>query len=482
MKLFTAAMLTETCDLNPIPTLAKDWKVERHTVPNDSPTMHAKVLTLFRQLIEARGWEVEESICASAFPPGGRTIQPVYEELRSTIIGDLKQAMPVDGILLKLHGAAMAQNYDDCEGDLLEHIRKVVGSDIPIGVELDPHCHLTSKMLRHSTAIILYKTWLHHDQEARAEELFDLIANTLEKKVKPCMAVFDCEMIDFFNEENEPMKSFLGRVYTKEKDPGVLSLSPVHGFPFADIKDMGSKMLVITDDDPLLAERLAVELGHDFYNTKGQMSAYGDVDVALEQARARAAKGERGIQLLEFGDCPGCGFATDGTELLTAMLEKQMTNVAVGLLWDPLAVAICHAVGTGAECSLRIGGKASTLSGTPLDLSVIVERIDQNVCVDAWSGRACLGDTAVVRSGEVQLILVSERVLCGGVEVIKKFGIDPQSKQYLLFKYSNDSEPIVVYGANFNYQTWPFTNVARPKWPWEIPVLSPVSINSIKTS
>jgi microcystin degradation protein MlrC len=469
MKIFTAALLTETCDLNPIPTQAKDWKVERCTQPDDSPTMHAGVLTLFRQLIESRGWAVSESICATAFPPGGRTVQFVYENLRSTIIDDLRQAMPVDGILLKLHGAAMAQGYDDCEGDLLEHIRREVGSTIPIGVELDPHCHLTEKMLSHSTAIILYKTWLHHDQEERAEELFNLIADTLEHKVKPCMAVFDCQMIDFFNEEHEPMKSFLSTVYAKEKDQGVLSISPVHGFPFADVESMGSKMLVITDDNPLLAKSMARELGQEFYKARGQMSAYGGIDAALEQAKARAEKGERSIPLLEFGDCPGCGFATDGTELLQAMLENDMTSVAAGLFWDPLAVDICHALGAGAQLLLRIGGKASPRSGTPLDLPVTVERVDQNVHINTWSGKVGLGDIAVVSSGDMHLILVSERALCGGVEAFKQFGIDPQSKQYLLFKYSNESAQMIVYGSNFDYQTWSFSNIAHPKWPWENP-------------
>ena len=55
----------------------------------------------------------------------------------------LNQAMPVDGIFLQLHGAMMAHGYDDCEGDLLRHIRELVGEEIPIGIELDPHCHIS---------------------------------------------------------------------------------------------------------------------------------------------------------------------------------------------------------------------------------------------------------------------------------------------------------------------------------------------------
>jgi len=78
---------------------------------------------------------------------------------------------------------------DDCDGDLLEHIRNIVGSEIPIGVELDPHCHMTDKMLNNATAMVLYKTLRHTDIKQRAVELFNLIANTLVHRLKPQWSV-----------------------------------------------------------------------------------------------------------------------------------------------------------------------------------------------------------------------------------------------------------------------------------------------------
>lgn len=466
MKLFTAALMTESSDLTPIATTSKQWRVDRGGDEAGSPSMFRDLLALFREMAEAKGWEVAEGLCAVAYPPGGRIVRSVYEDLRTMILDDLQQAMPVDGVLLQCHGGALAYGYDDVEGDLLEHIRNITGPDIPIGVELDPHCHMSDKMMRHATAIILYKTFLHTDMKERAVELFNLIADTLEGRIKPVMALFDCRMVGLVDEAYEPMKSFLEAVCAREREQGILSISPVHGCPLAAIADMGSKMLVITDNDRDLADKTAEELGMAFYEIRGQQSQYLDINTALDQAQEKAVKGEKRITLLEWGDLAGAGFPTDGTELLQAMFERGMTNVAVGLMWDPLAVSICQDAGAGADLMLRIGGKACQYSGAPMDLNVVVEKIYKEAVITTWLGDLNLGDTAVVRSGETEIILVSKRAQGYLPEAFRDLGVEPDDKQYLLVKHTHGDDLINVWGASLDLKKWPTTKgITRPKWP-----------------
>ena len=468
MKIFTAGLLTETCDLTPIPTTLTEWKVERSFSQCPSGTFFSELLTLFKDMAAEEGWETCESICASAFPPGGRTVKSVYESLRETILTDLREAMPVDGVLLQLHGAAMAFGYDDCEGDLLEHIRNITGHDIPIGIELDPHCHITEKMMRHTTLMVLYKTWLHTDMKERALELFRLFAKTLRGEIKPAMALFDCKMIDFFDESTEPMKSFLDKVCLREKEDDILSISPVHGFPLANVSAMGSKMLVITDNNVALANQVAEELGKEFCHATGKIPAVNDTEASLALAQRRSAEGEKSIPLLDFGDLAGCGFPTDSTEIIQAMLSRGMTNLAAGLMWDPMAVSLCHTVGAGTELRMRIGGKASPLSGTPLDLLVCVERIYNDYVTKTWIGEVELGDVAVVSCGKTELILVSKRVIGYGLPVFEELGILAGEKDYLLFKFTRDQDRLIsIYGSSFDYRNWPCSKISRPKWPWD---------------
>lgn len=471
MKIFTAGLITESSDLTPIPTTSKQWILERSCDDeSDTPTLFRELLILFREMAIAKDWEVYEGVCAAALPPGGRIVRSVYENLRKMILDDLQKAMPVDGVLLQLHGAALAHGYDDCEGDLLENIRLITGPDIPIGVELDPHCHISDRMMEHATAIILYKTFMHtiDDIKDRAVELFNLIADTLEGRVKPVMAIFDCRMVDLVDDTHEPMKSFLETIYAREREPGILSISPVHGCPLADIPDMGSKMLVITDDDLDLAVNTAQELGLLFYEIRGQQFQYLDIETALDRVQLKAAKKEMSIKLVEWSDLVGCGFPTDGTELLSAMLARDMTNVVVGLMWDPLAVSICHDAEQGAELTLRIGGKACQYSGTPMDLHVVVDKLYKNRVISTWQlGHVNLGDVAVVRCGETEIILVSERVLGYDEQTFRDLGVDPGKKQFLLAKYMIASDVIHVWGSSFNLKKRSALGITRPKWPWD---------------
>ena len=475
MKIFIAGFLTESCDFNPIPTTEEAWLIERPGENSENPN---GFLSVFREMTKARGWEVAESICAASFPPGGRTVRSVYENLRSIILGDLRQAMPVDGVLLHLHGAAMAYGYDDCEGDLLEHIRGITGPDIPIGVELDPHCHMTDKMMNNATAMILYKTFYHYewDVKQRGVELFNLIADTLVGSIKPTMALFDCKMIAVFNDEIEPMKSFVQKIIERENEGDILSISPVHCYSLADTSDVGCKMLVITNDAPELARQTAEKLGMDFHELRGQYAMTIDFDTALDQMQQEAANGAMANKIVEFNDSAGIGFPMDGTELLRAMLERGMSNVAAGLICDPQAVFIAHNAGEGAELTMRIGGKASSLSGIPLDLNVVVKRVYRDIILPVPSRIGEVScDAAVVSSGETDLLLTSKRINGAGLQPFKALGLEPENKQYLMLKHvagsDNDDDwfnelTLAAPTSFFDFTQHSYTRITLPKWPW----------------
>jgi microcystin degradation protein MlrC len=133
----------------------------------DRPTHTTAPLYVARQRAKRDGFTLIEGSCFWA-DPSVICAMVDYEEMRDEILGQLKAALPLDGVLLGLHGAMVAHGYDDCEGDILEHVRALVGSQVPIGVELDPHCHLTEKRVRLANAIILYKEYPHIDFVERA--------------------------------------------------------------------------------------------------------------------------------------------------------------------------------------------------------------------------------------------------------------------------------------------------------------------------
>src|SRR5262245_49643328 len=249
MHLFTASLGTETNTFSPIPTgaqLFSDTSLVRGGEYGANPNLFALPMIEFRDRAQARGWQVTESLCTFAVP-AGLTVQPVYEAFRDEILEDLAKAMPVDAVLLSLHGAMVADATESCETDLVQRIRAVVGPDVPIGVELDLHCHLTDELAATATAIVIFKEYPHIDVRERATELFDIIAAAVEGRAAPRMAMFDCRMLGLYPTPLEPMASFVRKIKGLEGRDGVLSISIAHGFPWGDVPQAGTRVLVITD-------------------------------------------------------------------------------------------------------------------------------------------------------------------------------------------------------------------------------------------
>src|SRR3546814_5882385 len=99
-----------------------------------------------------------------------------------------------DLALFGLHGAMVADGYDDCEGDLLRRAREIVGPDTVIGAELDPHFHLTATMTQAADFLVCFKENPHTDILDRAYDLVDLCTAKAEGRIRPACAVYDCNM------------------------------------------------------------------------------------------------------------------------------------------------------------------------------------------------------------------------------------------------------------------------------------------------
>src|SRR5262249_12971799 len=166
MRLFAATLATETNTFSPLPTSLAAYQESvfyrpgEH--PDDAPRMCTAPLFVARQRAAKDGFTLIEGSCFAA-SPAGTTNRADYEFMRDEILGQLRAAMPVDGVLLGLHGAMVAHGYDDCEGDIIARVREIVGPKAIIGAEQDPHCHLTEKRIRGCDVMILFREYPHID-------------------------------------------------------------------------------------------------------------------------------------------------------------------------------------------------------------------------------------------------------------------------------------------------------------------------------
>ncbi|MET0208513.1 MAG: M81 family metallopeptidase, partial [Burkholderiaceae bacterium] len=251
MKVLIAQYATETNTFAAFPTgrgAYEEYGIHFGDASRVAAEGSGDFMLFLRRMIEGDGHEVVESLCAFS-QPAGRTVREVHEELRDAILKDVRAAMPLDAVQLLLHGAMAADGYDDCEGDVIARIREIVGPDVPIGVELDLHCHFTEQMRRSADVLICFKEYPHIDGQERALEVWQLIKACAAGRIRPTTAVFDCKMVGLWHTTREPMKAFVQRMQSLEGQDGVLSVSLGHGFPWGDVPESGAKLWVVTDND-----------------------------------------------------------------------------------------------------------------------------------------------------------------------------------------------------------------------------------------
>ena len=478
MRLFSATIATETNTFSPLPTSIEAFRESvffrpgEH--PDDAPRMCTAPLFVARKRAARDGFSLIEGSCFAA-SPAGRVNRADYEFMRDEVLAQLKAALPLDGVLFGLHGAMVAHGYDDVEGDLLERARAIVGPDVLIGVEHDPHCHMTLKRIRNCDIMICYKEFPHTDVAERAEDLLNLLLRTLRGEIKPVMSLYDCRQVGSYPTTLPLMRGFVDRMSALEGKDGILSVSAVHCFPYADVEELSGRILVVADGDKMKADLLATRLGEEFVSMRGKTSPpFLTVEDGLREAFAEA---HGPVVIADPADNAGGGAPTDNTTILRQMIAMKALDAAIGPIWDPVAVRLCFDAGVGAHFGLRIGGKIGPASGQPIDAQVEVRALKRDCWQRFGPTQVPVGDCAAVRIGGIEVVLIAKRNQALGLELFTNVGIDPLQCKVVVVKSTNHFMgafgPIakrVIYVESDgplarDYRKVPYTKVRRPIWP-----------------
>ncbi len=480
MRIFACTLATESNMFSPLPTSLRAYKECVYLRPGEHPDDTALFCTaplwVARHRAKAEGFTLIEGSCFAA-NPSGLTNRADYEAMRDEILAQVKAAMPLDGVLLGLHGAMVAYGYDDVEGDIVERVRAIVGPDCVIGMELDLHCHLTLKRVRLTDIIILYKEFPHVDVVDRADELLTLVQKTIRKQIKPVMSVYDCRQIGSYPTTLPLMRGLVDKIKALEGKNGVLSISIAHCFPYADVFEMGGRVLVVTDDDKAMADRLATEIGEEFVAMRGRSAPqYYDVDGGI---LAAIAVDGFPVVIADPADNPGGGASSDNTTILRRLIARDVRGAALGPIWDPIAVRLCFDAGLGATFPLRFGGKTGPASDTPVDADVTVTGLARDCMQSFGPTQVALGDCAAVKVGGVETVLISNRTQALGLELFRNVGIEPADRKILVVKSTNHfmgafgpiAKEVLYIDTDIdgpipiNYHRIPYTKIQRPMWP-----------------
>ena len=377
----------------------------------------------------------------AATTPSGRITRETCEELMQMMFDEVEAVGEVDGYLVAPHGANSGEGdeYRDLDGHWLSRLREVVGSEKPIICTIDPHANLSPRMVAACDATIAYRSNPHLDQKQRGLEAAALMVRTLKGEVKPTQAGafppvgINIERQSTFAPPCLPMYELADEML---KETGVLSNSVVLGFPYADVEEMGSAFVVVTDGDMDRAQVLANQLADYLYAHRAEF--VGEY-IAVPNAVDMAVGQEGPVCLLDMGDNVGGGSAGDGTEILHELHRRGNTTGFV-CIFDPESQERARDAGVGNRVVLDIGGKTDELHGASLNAEVRVRSLHAGKFRESevrHGGRTSfdMGPTAIVETDTgIAISLTSRRAVPVSLGLMTSCDLDPAAFQVVVAK------------------------------------------------
>jgi microcystin degradation protein MlrC len=418
--------------------------------------------------------------------PSGRATRETFDWLRDELVAPLKNAGPLDGLLLSLHGAMAAEGHPDVEGDLLEAVRGVVGPSLPVVATLDLHAHLTPKMVKNADVLVIFHTAPHIDVFETGVRGAAVLRRLLVDKVRPTSALVRIPMVPPAERANTQHPSsasyaFRERLQALEARPEVLSAGLTTVQPWLDVPELGSAVLVTTAGDAALAEREGRSLAGEVWARREE---YLPELVPAEEAVRIAHETTAGLVVLsDAADATTSGAPGDSTWVLRELLKYPWPRGAAVTFVAPEIVEQAESAGPGATLSVPLGGKRDARFSTPVPISARVERLFDTQFV--LSGHLAknlsidMGRSALLSVGDVRIIVTSRSGPHFAPELFRMAGLDPFELNVLVAKspcgfraaYEARAAKIMSVKApgcapsdfwNYEYPARP-----HPLWPWE---------------
>jgi microcystin degradation protein MlrC len=379
-------------------------------------------------------------LMATYATPSGALTSDTFDRIAGELIETLKRAMPLDGLLLALHGATVADNYLDADGEVLRRVRETLGPDVPLINTLDLHANVSKKMIQHATATVAYRSCPHLDQRERGREAARIMSRTLAGEIKPVQWLETPPLVINMGKQHTkvaPAKDLYEDVEAVTRWPGIISGSIAMGFYFADVAEMGASFFAVADGDVNLAREAARWMAGRAWARREELQAELP---SVEEAVRRAGNGNKPpVVLMDVGDNVGGGSPGDSTVIL-AEIERQNISNALVILYDPQAASACAQAGVRATVELDVGGKTDDQHGKPVHIRGGVRTLSDGIFVETqvrhggWGG-GDQGLTAVIETeNQHTIVLTSRRMAPMSLEQILSLGIKPERKQILIVK------------------------------------------------
>ncbi|MGH6922523.1 MAG: M81 family metallopeptidase [Propylenella sp.] len=369
--------------------------------------------------------------------PSGMVTRDAFDHITGRIAESISAALPLDGVLLSLHGAMVAEGVEEADAELVQRVRRIVGPHVPVVATFDSHANLSPAIIDAADLLIGYDTLPHIDMAERGREAATLLRRLVAGEERPHAAFRKLPLLTVPQMQatiDPPMAGVMQQCHEIERQSGIWTACVALGFPYCDVPQLGMAVLVYgTEADQ--AETDADRLANALWRRRAE---FLPTLLSPEDAVRQALAADRGpVMLVEPADNVGGGAPGDGTTIAAALIAAEAKR-AVATIWDSAAAARAAGIGVGAVFTGKVGGQTIPLHGPPLDLSGTVDfigRVSYRRDKAYFYGQEIdLGEVAVIDANGTRIILTSERLMPFDTMHLRVVGIEPEAMRVIALK------------------------------------------------
>jgi len=408
-----------------------------------------------------------------------------FEKLTGYLFDSLKSSGKVDAVLLSLHGAMQSEIVDDCDGYILEQVRKIVGEDVAIVSSLDLHACMTEKMVMNLDGFAGYLTMPHSDTKETGYRAAQVLKNLSARDKKPCKLLKRIPLVMPLQNSNSsqgPIKCVIEKCKQILSMPGVLSASLFLTQPWLDTPYLGCEMCIFFDDEAMrsLYDDAAQGVLDLIWENRNEFyPAILDIDRAIQKCKVMG----KPVCLVDLGDSVPGGSTGDSTVALRSLVQADLDINSCIFLKDPETVHKALQVGMGGLGKFNIGGSDKEGFNCRVDLEARVISINTKPFENLGPLYKGLivnpGIRVLLRVGNIHIIACENACTTYDRNMMLTMGIDPRQIEIIVQKASNSFKITFegVMGSYLYAQTpgytdpiltrLPFTRITRPIYPFD---------------
>lgn len=420
-----------------------------------------------------RGIEFIPTVHAYAWP-GGVVEKTAFDKYKEEILEGIRNAGPLDGIYMDMHGALHVEGYEDAQAILIKEIRDIVGKNVMIAGSFDLHGNLSDDFQQHINLLTGYRTAPHRDGAETKVRAIRMLADALDNNLEPFIACITIPILvpgEMSITEVEPLHSIYAQIPEIAKKEGIMDASVFAGYCWADLPRSAMRVFVVANDKKHAekAREETAKLAQQIWDKRSELILdvlSGSIDEMIDKSGDYTET----VFISDSGDNTTAGAPGDNPQVLDALLRKQAKKTLFAGLVDPEALNKCRLAGVNNTVTLNVGGKVDYIFGKPLSIKGKVTYLTPDAVMNTNRG------AGVIEVDGVTVVLLKTRRSFVTVNDFEEVNLNPLDYHIVVVKLGylypelRDIAPVHLMAltsgfCNLDMRTLPFKQVKRPSYP-----------------